>query len=107
MSQGTGKVDNPDAGQQRLDKWLWFARVARARSAAADLAMRGRVRVNGQRATQAARAVRIGDVLTINAGGRILVLKVAGLGEKREAYPVARLLYEDLTPPERGSFGGE
>ena len=103
MSQGPTKVDNAAAGQQRLDKWLWFARIARSRALAADMAARGRVRVNGQRATQASRAVRVGDVLTINANGRILVLRIAGLGAKREAYPLARTLYEDIAAPPAGA----
>lgn len=86
------------AARQRLDKWLWFARVVRTRAAAADLARTGHVRVNGQRATDAARAVRVGDVLTIAVEKRILIWKVIGLGERRDSYPQARLLYEDLAP---------
>ena len=35
--------------RQRIDKWLWHARVVRTRPAAAGLATSGRVRVNGVR----------------------------------------------------------
>ncbi|NWG24699.1 MAG: RNA-binding S4 domain-containing protein, partial [Pseudorhodoplanes sp.] len=35
--------------RQRIDKWLWHARVVRTRSAAAALASRGRIRVNAVR----------------------------------------------------------
>jgi len=36
-------------GRQRIDKWLWHARLARTRSVAAALASAGHVRVNGAR----------------------------------------------------------
>src|SRR5437868_4827680 len=35
--------------RQRIDKWLWHARVVRTRSAAALLAASGHVRLNSQR----------------------------------------------------------
>ena len=52
------------ADRLRLDKWLWHARVVRTRALAQDLARPGHVRVNGERASAASKAVRIGDVLT-------------------------------------------
>jgi len=84
--------------EQRLDKWLWFARVARTRVLAAELAASGHVRVNGQRVAAAAKLVRRGDVLTIALNRRVLVLKVLEAAERRGAYVNARLLYEDLAP---------
>ena len=36
-------------GRQRIDRWLWHARLVRTRSAAAALAGSGYVRVNGAR----------------------------------------------------------
>ena len=35
--------------RQRIDKWLWHARVVRTRTAAAALVERGHVRLNGAR----------------------------------------------------------
>ena len=32
---------------QRIDKWLWFARVAKTRKLAATLVAEGKIRVNG------------------------------------------------------------
>ena len=51
--------------RQRIDKWLWHARVVRTRTAAAALVTAGRVRLNGQRNDSASQAVRIGDVVTV------------------------------------------
>ena len=55
--------------RQRIDKWLWHARVVRTRSAAAALAASGHVRINGQRIDAASRAVRPGDVVTVEVEG--------------------------------------
>ena len=52
-------------GRQRIDKWLFYARVVKSRSLAAKLAQAGRVRINRDKATQAADQVKPGDVLTI------------------------------------------
>ncbi len=97
MKPGPNAVDDTPSGQQRLDKWLWFARILRTRAAAAELARKGRVRVNGVRAASAARAIRAGDILTIQTRERVLVLKVEELGCRRESYSLARLLYNDLS----------
>jgi ribosome-associated heat shock protein Hsp15 len=84
--------------RQRIDKWLWHARVVRTRSAAASLADAGKVRVNGARINAPSKTVRVGDVLTI-ALDRVRVLKVQGFCERRGPAEAGRALYEDLAPP--------
>ena len=83
---------------QRIDKWLWHARVVRTRTDAAALAASGQVRLNGVRVDAASRAVKPGDVLTIALERQVRVLKVVAPGTRRGAYPEAKLLFEDLTP---------
>jgi ribosome-associated heat shock protein Hsp15 len=83
--------------RQRIDKWLWHARVVRTRSAAAALAASGHVRVNGQRVDAASRAVRLGDVVTVALDRTVRVMKVMSFAERRGQAPTARALYEDLT----------
>lgn len=87
------------AARQRLDKWLFFARVVKSRSLAAKLVQAGRVRVNRDKADQASHMVKPGDVLTVTLDRRILVLKVLLGGTRRGPAEEARTLYEDLTPP--------
>jgi ribosome-associated heat shock protein Hsp15 len=82
--------------RQRLDKWLWFARFAKTRSLAAKLIASGFVRVNGQRAESAAKAVAVGDVITIALQRTTMVVRVAELGERRGPAPEARLLYVEV-----------
>ncbi len=94
-------------GKQRIDKWLFFARVVKSRSLAAKLAAGGKVRVNRDKIDQPAHAVKPGDVLTITLDRRILVYKVLAPGERRGPAPEARLLYEDLSPPPAASQASE
>jgi ribosome-associated heat shock protein Hsp15 len=84
--------------RQRIDKWLWHARVVRTRSAATALVTAGHVRLNGQRIDAASRAVRVGDVVTVALDRTVRVLKVAAFAERRGSADDARGLCEDLTP---------
>ena len=85
--------------RQRIDRWMFFARLVKSRSLAAKLAQSGRVRVNGDKINQPSRVVACGDVLTITLDRKVLVLKVVAAGTRRGPYDEARLLYEDLSPP--------
>ena len=87
------------ASRQRIDKWLFFARVVKSRSLAAKLAAAGRVRINRDKASQAADLVKPGDVLTISLDRRILVYKVVDAGKRRGPADEAKTLYEDMSPP--------
>ena len=82
--------------RQRLDKWLWHARVVKARTSAAALIEAGHVRINGAREKSPGHAVKLGDVLTIGLDNSVRVLKVAGFSERRGDATAARVLYEDL-----------
>ena len=84
----------------RVDKWLWAARVFKTRSQASVACDGGKVDVNDE-AAKPARRVRAGDLITVSLPrGRRRVLKIAGLGERRGSAEAARVLFEDLTPPE-------
>ena len=86
--------------RQRLDKWLWHARVVKARSSAAALVEAGHVRINGVREKSPGHAVKPGDVLTIGLDHGVRILKVAGFSERRGDATAARVLYQDLKGPD-------
>ena len=86
--------------RQRLDKWLWFARVVKSRTGAAKLVEGGHVRINSVRIDNPAKAVRPGDVLTVALDQDVRVLKVKLPGERRGPFEEARRLFEELS--ERG-----
>ena len=69
--------------------------MVRTRSAAADLARDGHVRVNGVRVRAASQLVRAGDVLTIALDRRVKLLRVRGFAERRGSASEAEPLYED------------
>ena len=85
-------------GRQRVDRWLWNARVVRTRVLAARLAASGHVRVNGQRIDAPGRALHVGDVLTIALAARVKVLRVLAFAERRGGAEQAKQLYDDLSP---------
>ncbi|KJC60457.1 RNA-binding protein S4 [Bradyrhizobium sp. LTSPM299] len=82
--------------RQRLDKWLWHARVVKARTSAAELVEKGHVRINGTREKSPGHAVKLGDVVTVALDNSVRVLKVVGFAERRGDASAARELYEDL-----------
>jgi ribosome-associated heat shock protein Hsp15 len=86
----------PAERRQRIDKWLWHARLVRTRSAAAALAGSGHVRVNGAPIEASSRLVRIGDVITVALERTVRVLKVRGFVERRGPAKTCDGLYEDL-----------
>lgn len=83
--------------RQRIDKWLWHARIVRTRSAAASLADGGQVRINGVRVDAASRRVAPGDVVTVTLD-RVRVLKIIAFSERRGSADATKGLYEDLDP---------
>ncbi|SFK40715.1 RNA-binding S4 domain-containing protein [Methylocapsa palsarum] len=83
--------------KQRIDKWLWCARVVKSRSLAARLVCDGHVRLNARRIETAAKPVHPGDILTIALDHQVRVLKVVTSASRRAAFPEAQSLFEDLT----------
>lgn len=83
-------------GTVRLDVWLWRARFAKNRSRTAQMALAGRLRVNGRVVVKSHHALRVGDVLTFAVGDRVRVLRVVSLGHRRGPATEARTLYDDL-----------
>ena len=67
----------------RIDKFLWFARLARTRGLAQKIAEKGHIRCAGRRIDRAHAIVRIGDVLSVPLPGGVRVLRVESLPERR------------------------
>ena len=92
----------PGQEAQRLDAWLWCARLRKTRADCARLVEAGAVRINRQPTDKPHARIRAGDVLTIAQGsgdrGRVLVWRVLALAARRGPVAEARALYEDLVP---------
>ncbi|MGG5812117.1 RNA-binding S4 domain-containing protein [Falsiroseomonas sp. CW058] len=89
----------PEGGAdwQRLDLWLWCARLAKTRAECARQVAGGSVRINRQPTDKAHARLRVGDVLTLALHGRVRVWRVLALARRRGPPAEARLLYEDLS----------
>ena len=92
-------TDLPAQQRQRLDKWLWHARVVKTRTLAQKLVGGGKVRVNREKVLAPSAPVRAGDVLTVALRSRVRVLRILAFSERRGPAARAQDLYEDLTPP--------
>jgi ribosomal 50S subunit-recycling heat shock protein len=92
----------------RLDRLLWFLRLAPSRSAAQDWVLAGHFRINGQRVAKTAHNVRVGDVLTLPLAQGVRVVELVHLPHRRGPATEAAACYRDLTIPiESDSQRGE
>jgi ribosome-associated heat shock protein Hsp15 len=86
----------------RIDVWLWRARFFKTRSLAARFVEEGRVRLSRAgaeaRLDKPSRQVRRGDGLVFAVGGRLVAVRVEGLGERRGPASEAQALYAPLEP---------
>ena len=91
----------------RLDKLLWFLRLAKTRTLAQERIAAGHIRLNGRRVERAAQAVTVGDVLTLPLGSRIAVLEVVALPPRRGPAPEAQACYRVLDGPAQTAIAGK
>lgn len=84
----------------RLDKWLWFARLTKSRSAAQHLCESRYLRLDGRIVDRASALVRAGSVVSFPHNDQVVVVRVEGLADARRPYAEASLLYTDLRRPE-------
>jgi ribosome-associated heat shock protein Hsp15 len=90
-------MNEASQARQRIDKWLWFARIVKSRTLAAKLVSEGHIRVNATRIETPAKSVGPGDVLTIALEREVKVLRILANSDRRGPYSEARLLYDDLS----------
>jgi ribosome-associated heat shock protein Hsp15 len=84
------------AAAMRLDRFLWFARLARSRSVAQALAEGGHLRIDGRPVSSSHAGVRVGQVLSFPLHGRVRVLRVEALPGRRGPAPEARATYREI-----------
>lgn len=83
----------------RLDKFLWFARLTKTRTLAQAVAAEGRLRIDGRAVDRAHAEVRPGQVLAFPLAGRVRVIRVETLPQRRGPAPEARTCYTELAEP--------
>ncbi len=81
----------------RIDKLLYFLRLAKSRSLAASWSDAGHVRVNGRRIDRANAAVKIDDVITLPVGEAVLVFKLLAIPARRGPASEVQSCYDLLS----------
>ncbi|VWX53752.1 RNA-binding S4 domain-containing protein [Novosphingobium sp. 9U] len=80
----------------RIDKVLWYLRLAKSRSIAQAMAQEGHIRLNGRRIERAHQPIVVGDVLTLAVGSEVRVLELLAIPVRRGPAPEARSHYRVL-----------
>ena len=78
----------------RLDLWLWAARFYKTRSLAKAAVEGGKVRVNAQ-PCKPAKAMHIGDLVSLVQGNEAMQVRVCVLSEQRASAQIAVTLYAE------------
>ena len=80
----------------RIDRYLFFIRLVKSRTLAQAVIDEGHVRIDGRRVEKSSEEVRLGSVVALPLHGRVRILKVLCLPERRGPAPEARSCYEEL-----------
>jgi ribosome-associated heat shock protein Hsp15 len=86
----------------RIDKLLWYLRLAKTRNVAQAMAEEGHIRLNGRRVDRSHQKVAAGDVLTVPLGVRVRVIELLALPQRRGPPAEAQSCYRVLD--ETGAF---
>lgn len=80
----------------RIDRYLHCIRLVKSRTLAQSVIDTGHVRIDGRRVEKSSEDVRIGSVVALPLHGRVRVLRVLALPERRGPAAEARTFYEEV-----------
>jgi ribosome-associated heat shock protein Hsp15 len=80
----------------RIDKLLWYLRLAKSRTIAQAMAEEGHIRLNARRVDRAHQKVGAGDVLTLPVGMGVRVIELVALPHRRGPAIEAQTCYRVL-----------
>lgn len=88
------------AGEVRIDKWLWAARVFKTRNIAAEACKKGRISMNGSN-LKASRTVKVGDVIQVRKAPIVWSFKVLQATGNRVGAKLVPDVLENVTTAEQ------
>ncbi len=91
----------------RIDRLLWFLRLAGSRSFAQKWVLAGHIRLNGQRVVKPSTDVRIGDVLTLPVRNGVMLAQILSLPARRGPAAEALACYRELDAKAAIAIAGE
>ena len=80
----------------RIDRYLHCIRLVKSRTLAQAVIETGYVRLDGRRVEKASEEVRVGSTIALPLHGKVRVLRVVALPQRRGPAPEARACYEEL-----------
>jgi ribosome-associated heat shock protein Hsp15 len=80
----------------RIDRLLFFLRIAKSRTLAQNWAETGHIRVNSKRIEKGSAAVSTGDIITLPKGEAVLAIELLAIPERRGPAAEAQLCYRVL-----------
>jgi ribosome-associated heat shock protein Hsp15 len=80
----------------RIDRYLHCIRLVKSRTIAQGVLDTGHVRIDGKRVEKVSETVRVGSTIALPLHGRVRVLRVLALPERRGPATEARQCYEEL-----------
>ncbi len=80
----------------RIDRYLHCIRLVKSRTLAQGLIEQGRTRIDGKRAEKPSEPVRVGSTIALPLRGRVRVIRVLALPERRGPASEARAAYEEI-----------
>jgi ribosome-associated heat shock protein Hsp15 len=86
----------------RIDRFLHCIRLVKSRTLAQAVIETGYVRIDGKRVEKSSEEVRVGSSVALPLHGRVRVVRVLSLPERRGPASEARQCYEELGVDDRG-----
>ena len=80
----------------RIDRYLFFIRLMKSRTLAQGLIDEGHVRIDGKRVEKPSEEVRVGSVIALPLHGKVRILRVLALPDRRGPATEARSCYEEV-----------
>ena len=80
----------------RIDRYLHCIRLVKSRTLAQGVIDTGHVRIDGRRVAKPSEEVRVGSIIALPLRGKVRVVRVLNLPQRRGPAPEARACYEEL-----------
>lgn len=97
MRSPSWRSSNADRhGSLRIDRYLHCIRLVKSRTLAQAVIEAGHLRIDGKRVEKVSEDVRPGSTIALPLHGRVRVLRVVALPERRGPASDARRCYEEI-----------
>jgi ribosome-associated heat shock protein Hsp15 len=83
----------------RIDRFLFFVRLAKSRTIAQAILAEGHARIDGRRVEKPSEDVNPANIIALPLHGRVRVLRVLSLPLRRGPASEARTHYEEVDAP--------